>query len=120
MCAGPIPRIIRARRETIGLSDAVQTDYEAITSQARGIISEVEVDDQAITDAASLLEAELLPGWDEEWLLLDRERHRQLRIHALETTQRASHLQRATTAGPSTSRALPYASSRYTNPPTQR
>ena len=55
-----------------------------ITSQARGIIAELPVDDLAITGAARLLEADLLPGWDEDWLLLDRERHRQLRIHALE------------------------------------
>lgn len=77
-------RIIRARRDSIGLSDEVEIDYEVITSQARGIIAELPVDDQAITGAARLLEADLLPGWDEEWLLLDRERHRQLRIHALE------------------------------------
>ncbi|MCW2762981.1 MAG: hypothetical protein JWR85_3182 [Marmoricola sp.] len=78
------PRIIQARRDSIGLSAEVEIDYEVITSQARGIIAELPVDDQTITGAARLLEADLLPGWDEEWLLLDRERHRQLRIHALE------------------------------------
>jgi DNA-binding SARP family transcriptional activator len=78
------PRIIRARRDSIGLSDEVEIDYEVISSQARGIIAEAPVDDRAISGAARLLECDLLPGWDEEWLLLDRERHRQLRIHALE------------------------------------
>jgi len=78
------PRIIRAGRDSIGLNEEVETDYELITSQARRIIAELPVDDQAISGAARLLEADLLPGWDEEWLLLDRERHRQLRIHALE------------------------------------
>lgn len=77
-------QIVRAGRDSIGLIEEVQIDYEVITSQARGIIAELPVDDQAITGAARLLEADLLPGWDEEWLLLDRERHRQLRIHALE------------------------------------
>lgn len=28
--------------------------------------------------------AELLPGWHDEWLLVARERHRQLSLHALE------------------------------------
>jgi DNA-binding SARP family transcriptional activator len=28
---------------------------------------------------------DLLPTWDDDWLLLERERHRQLRIHALES-----------------------------------
>ena len=27
---------------------------------------------------------ELLPGWHDEWVLVERERHRQLRLHALE------------------------------------
>lgn len=31
---------------------------------------------------------ELLPGWDEGWLLLAREQLRQLRLHALETSGR--------------------------------
>ncbi|MFF9527676.1 BTAD domain-containing putative transcriptional regulator, partial [Streptomyces achromogenes] len=29
-------------------------------------------------------DGELLPGWDEEWVLLERERLRQLRLHALD------------------------------------
>jgi len=78
------PGIVRARRDSIGLGDDVEIDYEVITSRARSIISEHPLDDQDVAGAARLLEADLLPGWDEEWLLLDRERHRQLRIHALE------------------------------------
>lgn len=78
------PTILRARRESIALGDEVLVDYTMIVTQARGIIAEAPVDDQVINGAATLLEADLLPGWDEEWLLLDRERHLQLRIHALE------------------------------------
>ncbi|MGX9787904.1 AfsR/SARP family transcriptional regulator [Mycobacterium sp. MMS18-G62] len=37
--------------------------------------------------------AELLPGWDEDWLLLAREQLRQLRLHALEAS--AARLQAA-------------------------
>lgn len=33
---------------------------------------------------APLARGELLPGWCEEWVLVERERHRQLRLHALE------------------------------------
>jgi DNA-binding SARP family transcriptional activator len=36
------------------------------------------------TRSSDLLAKDLLPGWDEDWLQLERERHRQLRIHALE------------------------------------
>ncbi|WP_435876791.1 AfsR/SARP family transcriptional regulator, partial [Streptomyces achromogenes] len=34
--------------------------------------------------AVLLGDGELLPGWDEEWVLLERERLRQLRLHALD------------------------------------
>lgn len=33
---------------------------------------------------APIARGELLPGWTEEWVLVERERHRQLRLHALE------------------------------------
>jgi DNA-binding SARP family transcriptional activator len=35
-------------------------------------------------DADLLLRGELLPGWSQEWVVLERERHRQLALHALE------------------------------------
>ncbi|MEJ2860220.1 AfsR/SARP family transcriptional regulator [Actinomycetospora flava] len=33
---------------------------------------------------APISRGELLPGWCDEWVLVERERHRQLRLHALE------------------------------------
>jgi DNA-binding SARP family transcriptional activator len=36
------------------------------------------------SDAESMLDRELLPDWYDEWLLLERERFRQLALHALE------------------------------------
>jgi DNA-binding SARP family transcriptional activator len=35
-------------------------------------------------DDGPIPRGELLPGWSEEWVLVERERHRQLRLHALE------------------------------------
>jgi len=40
------------------------------------------------------LTAELLPAWDEDWLLLERERVRQLQLHALDALARRLRLQR--------------------------
>jgi DNA-binding SARP family transcriptional activator len=39
---------------------------------------------QPLDADVSTLRGELLPGWDEDWLLLERERIRQVQIHALE------------------------------------
>ena len=47
----------------------------------------VRVDDHDPADLhpdVALLQADLLPEWDEDWLLAERERHRLLRLHALE------------------------------------
>jgi DNA-binding SARP family transcriptional activator len=35
-------------------------------------------------DSPDLLTRDLLPTWDDDWLTIERERHRQLRLHALE------------------------------------
>jgi len=44
--------------------------------------------DDALADLDAL-HGDLLPGWDDEWLLVERESHRQRRLHALEQTSRA-------------------------------
>lgn len=36
------------------------------------------------TRAVTVLEDDLLPAWDEQWLVIERERQRQVRMHALE------------------------------------
>jgi DNA-binding SARP family transcriptional activator len=36
------------------------------------------------SEAGGLLDADLLPGWSDEWVVPERERLRQLRLHALE------------------------------------
>ncbi|WP_448004484.1 AfsR/SARP family transcriptional regulator [Agromyces bauzanensis] len=79
------PAIVRARRDAVRLEDDVAVDYDLLTARARAIIADDGPDDSVLDLAPDLLEIELLPGWDEEWLLMDRERYRQLRIHALES-----------------------------------
>jgi hypothetical protein len=45
----------------------------------------VTADDELLAEAlAANLYEDLLPAWDDDWLVLERERHRQLRLHALE------------------------------------
>lgn len=51
----------------------------------------------------AVLTGDLLPDWDEDWIIFERERLRQLRIHALESLCRklsvAGHAGRAVDAG---------------------
>jgi DNA-binding SARP family transcriptional activator len=68
--------------------------------QAQGLLLDVE----AVVDAeVRLLQADLLPDWDAEWLDVEREHHRQRRLHALERLCRrhrsAGDYERAITAG---------------------
>jgi len=76
-------QLIRVGRDEIGLDPRVHVDLWTSTERARGLL---DGDDAAVRPAewSGLLEADILPDWDEDWVVLERERHRQLRIHALE------------------------------------
>jgi DNA-binding SARP family transcriptional activator len=78
------PRLIRTSRDTIGLEEVVQVDYTELGARARRLLGGMESTEETVMLPHRPFEQDLLPGWDEEWLLLERERYRQLRIHALE------------------------------------
>jgi len=61
---------------TVGLGDGWEVDVTDAERQARRI-PELETDSERFRH-------DLLPEWDEPWLLVERERYRQLRLHALE------------------------------------
>ncbi len=67
----------------VSLAPMVDVDLSMVVAQARRLVSREEELDPADTDADALL-GDLLPGWDEEWIIFERERLRQLRMHALE------------------------------------
>jgi DNA-binding SARP family transcriptional activator len=73
---------VRCSRETVALNPQVWTDVAAARRCAAGIESRR----PALTEISSIdvFDNDLLPGWDDEWLIVERERLRQLRIHALE------------------------------------
>lgn len=52
----------------------------------------------------ALLSRDLLPDWDEDWLVVERERHRQVRLHALEAM--SDGYRRASQFGPALQAAL--------------
>lgn len=81
---GRIPRrVVQTIDERIALDPTLTVDITEIAELSTRILAEPD----AITadQLPRLLEAtEILPGWEEEWLIVERERFRELRLHALE------------------------------------
>lgn len=75
-------RLIDASRSHLALSANVAVDLHAAIAYARRLLREKAADldgDGEMTSAG-----DLLPDWYEDWVMVERERFRQLRLHALE------------------------------------
>ncbi len=77
------PRVVEATRSWVRICSGVHVDSRRASKLAQDLI-ERRPSAPMTRSALALLEEDLLPGWDEEWLIVERERMRQLRIHALE------------------------------------
>lgn len=77
-------RLIEATNGTLRLAPEVVVDVREATASARRLLDPandvVDVDRDRV-----LLSGELLPDWYDDWVLIERERFRQLRVHALES-----------------------------------
>jgi DNA-binding SARP family transcriptional activator len=75
-------RLIDTNGEQLALLPAVQVDVADAVAQAHRLL------DPACDDLPNLREVclhdDLLPDWYDDWIALERERFRQLRVHALE------------------------------------
>ena len=83
------PLLAHATRDVVQVGPDVDVDLAASRSLAHQVIDGHHTELAALAGMASLLERELLPSWDEDWLLLERERTRQLHLHALEALSRS-------------------------------
>lgn len=78
----PARTLIRVTDARLSLEDSVRVDVrEASTHALRLIEGE---GGEAACRAGSLLGGEVLPDWYDDWLIIERERFRQLRLHGLE------------------------------------
>jgi DNA-binding SARP family transcriptional activator len=78
------PGLVDASAGSLALARGVRVDVWELTVWARRVLDpHGSADDAAVPEAA--LRGELLPGWYDDWVLLERERLRQLRMHALES-----------------------------------
>lgn len=86
------PRLVLVRPDTVRLGQGVRVDVHRFRHLADQLIGDA---GGHTTESARAVAGatELLPGWDESWLVLAREQLRQARLHALEAS--AAHLRRA-------------------------
>jgi DNA-binding SARP family transcriptional activator len=76
--------VIEARNDSLELDSSVEVDIRRASELARSFVAGF-----FTQDAVMLFEPdfayELLPGWYDEWIVVQRERHRQLSLYALES-----------------------------------
>jgi hypothetical protein len=64
--------VVQAARDRIWLKDDILVDYRMITDQARRLLRGSVDPEDLMNVPLDPFEAELLPGWDEDWLVIDR------------------------------------------------
>jgi DNA-binding SARP family transcriptional activator len=78
-------RALAASKLELGLAEDVAVDVRHARALACRLLDPVTPEQSDLGRAAvGVLSAELLPDWDDDWVLLEAEDWRQLRLHALE------------------------------------
>lgn len=76
----PGVRLVESSATHMRMESAVRIDAREAARQARRVL-----DGETSVETADLVDrGELLPDWYDDWVLIERERFRQLRLHALE------------------------------------
>ena len=75
--------LVQASRSHVGLGSEVLVDVRSVASLAGRMLGAPGQFDLNEVDETTLC-GELLPGWYDEWVVVERERMRQLQLHALE------------------------------------
>lgn len=80
-----VPDLVRVDGEQLSLATSMTIDCRRQESFATQLLDHPSGDEPWIDDAIEALwGGELLPGWYEDWVVFERERLAQLRLHALE------------------------------------
>jgi DNA-binding SARP family transcriptional activator len=75
--------LVGTTRSHIGLAPGVRVDVRIMAAQAARLI-DPDAECYPSDFDLSLLSRDLLPGWYDEWVIIERERVRQIRLHGLE------------------------------------
>jgi DNA-binding SARP family transcriptional activator len=76
--------LVTCDRNTISLVDSVTVDACELADTALHLVSSSRTPVAELAPTVLFGDGELLPGWDDDWVLFERERLRQLRLHALD------------------------------------
>jgi DNA-binding SARP family transcriptional activator len=79
-------QLVRVNGTLLSLDPAVRVDLREAQAEARRLLADEAPLSPADRrgDTARLLSLELLPGWYDDWVIIEAEAWRQLRLHALE------------------------------------
>jgi DNA-binding SARP family transcriptional activator len=88
---GVSTEIVEGGRDVMALRPGVSTDLDEARTLCRDLA--VGLLPAGVPAALDLLEHDLMPSWDQDWLLMERERQRQARLHAAEVLSRALRAQ---------------------------
>lgn len=75
------PGLLEPGGSALRLAPGCVVDVRELADHCRGALADAEIAPSALLDPGA---GELLPDWTEEWVLGERERIRQLRLHAME------------------------------------
>jgi DNA-binding SARP family transcriptional activator len=95
------PALLAVRNTTLSLNPSIRIDLDCARAYASAVIDGSATGVDRVAEDA--LSDDVLPAWSDEWLVIERERFRQLRLHALDALcvahARAGRYAQAITAG---------------------
>jgi len=78
------PGLLTAGGASVGINDATDVDSRQQEEFATGMLRGCVEDGHVLDGLSALWGGGLLPGWYDDWVLFERERLHQLRLHALD------------------------------------
>lgn len=79
-------QVLAASSTHLWLNPRIEVDFRAVNARARALLDGA-INDVAVVDVARELCSlgdDLLPGWYDDWVIMERERFHQLRLQALD------------------------------------
>ena len=83
------PPLVGCCGDALLVAPALRVDVHALTRTALGVVEGCGPPLDVRPPLGLLTGEDLLPGWDEDWVLMERERLRQLRLHPLDALAEA-------------------------------